>query len=92
MLSEERIRKIIQEENEKHLEDIKKLLDSYGNQNAPKTVSVREAARILGFGVTKTYEKVRREELPYIKDGNKIRIPYQALINWMNQRATQSIS
>ncbi|GAA0415372.1 helix-turn-helix domain-containing protein [Virgibacillus salarius] len=94
MSFEDTIRQIVREENEKHLANIKELLDSYTHEDTPKTLSVKEAAKILGFGVTKTYEMIKQAEhtgFPYLKDGCKVRIPYQALINWMNQRAKQVI-
>ena len=90
MTMEEVIRRIVREENERHLEEIKSLLDSYIGDEVPKTLSVKEAAEILGFGINKTYELIHRAEetkFPHIRDGKRIRIPYQALINWMNERA-----
>ena len=90
MSMEEMIRQIVREENEKHLQDIKRLLESYSLNDEPKTISVKEAAEILGFGINKTYELIHRAEetkFPHIRDGKRIRIPYQALINWMNERA-----
>ena len=50
MSMEEMIRQIVREENEKHLQDIKRLLESYSLNDEPKTISVKEAAKILGFG------------------------------------------
>lgn len=94
MTMEEVIRRIVREENEKHLKEVKYLLESYLNDEVPKTLSVREAAEILGFGVNKTYELVHRAEdtgFPHIRDGKRIRIPYQAFIAWMNERAKQVI-
>ena len=95
MTMEEVIRRIVREENERHLEEIKSLLDSYiGDDEVPKTISVKEAAKILGFGVNKTYEMIHQAEhtgFPHIRDGNRIRIPYQAFIAWMNERAKQVI-
>ena len=91
---EEMIRQIVREENEKHLQDIKRLLESYSLNDEPKTISVKEAAKILGFGVNKTYEMIHQAEhtgFPHIRDGNRIRIPYQAFIAWMNERARQAI-
>ncbi|MDY0394747.1 helix-turn-helix domain-containing protein [Virgibacillus halophilus] len=88
MSMEETIRQIIREENEKHFQDIKALIQSCSEPEAPKTLSVKEAAKILGFGVTKTYEMIQQAEhtgFPHIRDGNRIRIPYQALMQWMNQ-------
>jgi len=94
MSMEEMIRQIVREENEKHLQDIKRLLESYSLNDEPKTISVKEAAKILGFGVNKTYEMIHQAEhtgFPHIRDGKKIRIPYQAFIAWMNERAKQAI-
>lgn len=94
MSFEDTIRQIIQEENKKHLSDIKQLLESHNYQEAPRTLSVREASALLGFGVTKTYEMIQRAEhtgFPFIRDGHKNRIPYTALINWMDQQAKQVI-
>lgn len=94
MSMEEMIRQIVREENEKHLQDIKRLLESYSLNDEPKTLSVKEAAEILGFGINKTYEMIHQAErtgFPHIRDGNKIRIPYQAFIAWMNERARQAI-
>ncbi|MBT2601250.1 MULTISPECIES: helix-turn-helix domain-containing protein [unclassified Oceanobacillus] len=91
MSIEETFRKIQREENEKLLQDIKYLLDSYSTEDAPKTISVREAAKILGFGANKTYELIRRHEetgFPHLRDGKIIRVPYQALIHWINQQST----
>ena len=94
MTMEEVIRRIVREENERHLEEIKSLLDSYIGDGVPKTISVKEAAKILGFGVNKTYEMIHQAEhtgFPHIRDGKRIRIPYQAFIAWMNERAKQVI-
>lgn len=94
MTMEDTIRQIVREENEKHLGEIKRLLESYVNDDKPKTLSVKEASEILGFGVNKTYELVHQAEhngFPYIRDGKIIRIPYQALLNWINESARQAI-
>ena len=94
MSFEDTIRQIIREENEKHLGDIKHLLESHGYQEAPRVLKVKEAAAIIGFGVTKTYEMIQRAEhtgFPFIRDGYKNRIPYTALINWIDQQAKQVI-
>lgn len=93
MTMETMIRQIIQEENEKHLKEIEDMLIRHGYKEAPKTLSVKEAAKILGFGVTKTYELVQRYEetgFPHVKDGNRIRIPYTGLMQWMNQSVNHS--
>lgn len=89
------IRQIIREENEKHLKDIERLLESHGYQEAPRFLTVPEAAEILRIGRTSTYELCQQSEhngFPCIRDGNKIRIPYSALMNWIDQQTKQSIS
>lgn len=94
MSFEESIRQIIREENEKHLVDIKQLLESHGYHEAPRTMSVKEAAAILGFGITKTYEMIQRAEytgFPFIRDGHKIRVPHTALMNWLEQSSKHAI-
>lgn len=94
MSMEQSIRQIMREENEKHLQDIKTLLESHGYQEAPKTLSVKEAASIIGFGITKTYEMIHRGDetgFPFIRDGGRIIIPYTSLMNWIDQQTNQAI-
>ena len=92
MSIEETMRRIIREENEKHLQDIKCLLESHGYKEAPKMLTVKEAAKILRKGITATYELCRQSEyngFPAIQDveGGPIRIPYNALMNWIEQQS-----
>lgn len=91
MSMEDTIRRIIREENEKHLDDIKCLLESHGYKEAPKMLTVKEAAKILRKGITATYELCRQSEyngFPAIQEveGSPIRIPYNALMNWIEQQ------
>lgn len=91
---EEAIRRIIREENEKHLQDIKHLLDKHGYNEVPRFLTVPEAAEILRIGRTATYELCRKSEyngFPALREGNKIRIPYTALMNWIDQETKQVI-
>ncbi|GEN87206.1 helix-turn-helix domain-containing protein [Oceanobacillus sojae] len=90
MSMEESIRQIIREENEKHLQDIEKMLQSHGYKAQPKFLTVEETAEILRIGRTATYELCRQSEhngLPVVKDGYKIRIPYNGLMTWIDQQA-----
>ncbi|MUK89120.1 helix-turn-helix domain-containing protein [Ornithinibacillus sp. L9] len=92
MTFEDTIRQIIQEENEKHLDNIKRLLESHGYHEAPRFLTVPEAAEILRIGKTATYELCRQSEnngFPAIREGHKIRIPYTALMNWIDQQTNQ---
>lgn len=93
MSMEETIRKIIREENQRHLQEIKHLLENHGYHEAPRTLSVKETAEILGLGLTKVYDLVNNDEtgFPHIRAGGRIVIPYNALMNWINQRVNQAI-
>ncbi|GAA0313578.1 hypothetical protein GCM10008967_00070 [Bacillus carboniphilus] len=88
MSIEETIRKIIQEENEKHYERIEQLLDQHGVQGAPPLLTVEEAAQILKMGKTSVYELTNRHDFPAIRDGRKVRISYSGLMNWINTQST----
>lgn len=91
---EEALRKIIREENEKHLEDIKCLLSSHGYNEVPRFLTVPEAAEILRIGRTATYELCKQSGhngFPALREGNKIRIPYSALMNWINSQVSEVV-
>ena len=45
----------------------------------PLTVSVAEAARMLGIGRNLAYEAVRRGEIPVIRVGKRLLVPLPAL-------------
>lgn len=87
MSFEDTIRQIIREENERHLEQIRKLLKEHGVQDKPKLLTVEEAAKILKMGKSSVYELTHRIDFPVIRDGRKVRIPYSALINWIERES-----
>src|SRR5690625_4479688 len=75
MSMEESIRRIIREENEKHLQEIEQLLESHGYRKTPRFLKVSEAAEILRIGRTATYELCHQSEhngFPCVRDGHKI--------------------
>jgi excisionase family DNA binding protein len=47
------------------------------------TVSVEEAAQLLGLGRTAAYEAVRRGQLPTRRLGRRIVIPVPLLLDWL---------
>ena len=55
------------------------------------TLSVEEAAAVLGVSCTKTYELVRSAMVPHVRFGRVIRIPRQSLDDWLLNRAAQSL-
>lgn len=47
-----------------------------------------EAADVLGLGRSKVYELIASGELPSIRIGKSVRIPVEALRQWVVARAT----
>jgi excisionase family DNA binding protein len=52
-------------------------------QNERVSLTVREAARISGFGIQAMYRGVRDGIVPHIKLGRRIVIPRAALNRWL---------
>ena len=46
-----------------------------------------EAARELGIGRSKTYELLKRGEIPSIRIGRSVRVPAEKLRQWINEQA-----
>ena len=51
----------------------------------PLLLSVKQAATRLQLGINRTYELVRCGELPSITVGKTIRVPAQALEEWVQE-------
>jgi len=47
------------------------------------TYSPRQSTRVTGFGITHTYDLLRRDVMPHIKVGKKYYIPKAALEEWL---------
>ena len=52
------------------------------------TLSVREAAGMIGISKPKMYELIREGEIPSIHVGKKIVIARQALLDWLSEGDT----
>lgn len=52
--------------------------------NGRATVTIPEAARLLGVGRTAAYEAARRGELPTRRLGRRLLVPVPALLAWLN--------
>lgn len=52
----------------------------------PALLRVPEAARFLSLGRSKAYQLVASGELPSIRVGNSIRVPVEALQQWVRQQ------
>ncbi|MCL4849623.1 MAG: helix-turn-helix domain-containing protein [Acidobacteria bacterium] len=44
-----------------------------------RTLSVEEAARVMGIGRNSAYEAIRRGELPVVRLGRRLLVPQKAL-------------
>ncbi len=51
------------------------------------TVTVKEAATILGLGRSAAYEAIRRGEIPSRRLGRRIVIPVPLLLDWLGLSA-----
>jgi excisionase family DNA binding protein len=47
------------------------------------TITVEEAAALLGIGRTAAYEAARRGELPTRRLGRRVLVPVPALLEWL---------
>ncbi len=55
------------------------------------TLSVEEAATVLGISRTKMYELVRSTVVPHLRFGRTLRIPRQSFEAWMNAQANRAL-
>ena len=65
--------------------------NSIPQQSSPgtkMTLSVREAAEMIGISKPKMYELIREGEIPSIHVGKKIVIARQALLDWLSEGDT----
>ena len=60
-----------------------------GSSETPSlTMTVDEAARILGIGRNSAYEAVRRNQIPSIRIGRRILIPRHRFLQWLEASDT----
>lgn len=64
---------------------IERLHKSY--EDLPLTLSVPEVAAVLGISRARAYELVRSEGFPKIRIGNRIVVPKDKLIAWMDEQS-----
>lgn len=50
---------------------------------AQATITVEQAAKVLGLGRTAAYEAARRGEFPTRKLGRRVVVPVPALLEWL---------
>ena len=67
------------------------LKSTYTNvEDLPLTLNAREVAAVLRISKSKVYELARTESFPAIRIGNRVVIPRDKLIQWMNAQAEVS--
>jgi excisionase family DNA binding protein len=59
-------------------------------ESASGTLSVPEAARLLGIGRNTAYEAIRRGELPALRIGRRLLVPRAALESLLSAVGTRS--
>jgi excisionase family DNA binding protein len=47
------------------------------------TISIEQAAKVLGLGRTAAYEAARRGEFPTRRLGRRVVVPVPALLDWL---------
>jgi excisionase family DNA binding protein len=62
------------------LERKRSILDELATQG---TISVEQAAQVLGLGRTAAYEAARRGEFPTRRLGRRLVVPVPALLEWL---------
>ena len=70
------------------LQEPEHLDNSIPQQSSPgtkMTLSVREAAEMIGISKPKMYDLIREGEIPSIHVGKKIVIARQALLDWLSE-------
>ena len=67
------------------------LLNTYRNfSELPLTLSVPEVAKVLGISRSGAYELVRSAGFPHIRIGNRIVVPRDKFIAWIDQQTEVS--
>ena len=66
-------------------------MNTYRNFNdLPLMLSVPEVASVLGISRARAYELVRSASFPHIRIGNRIVVPRDKFIAWIDQQAEVS--
>ena len=54
-------------------------------------INVKEAAKMLGIGLSGMYTLVHREDFPVIQVGNRLVIPLEAFRRWLDRAGENKI-
>lgn len=56
--------------------------------DVPLLLTASEAARMLKIGRTKVYEMMAASELPVVRIGTAVRVPFKALVEWIERHTS----
>lgn len=82
LIEESELRRLIREEVAALLEQMRR---SPVRDDLPPVLTVREAAEAARVSVYKMYDLTRRPGFPAVRDGRMIRIPRDALFQWLER-------
>jgi excisionase family DNA binding protein len=51
----------------------------------PIAISVKEAAQMLGISKSHAYDLIRQDELPHVRLGRRVVVPYRELEEWVRR-------
>jgi excisionase family DNA binding protein len=54
----------------------------------PRLLTISEVARLLRLSRAFTYELVARHDLPAVRLGRRVVVPYKALERWLDENTT----
>jgi excisionase family DNA binding protein len=60
--------------------------DKFRAEDLPAIMTVEECAQFLRIGRSACYESVRRGTIPSVRIGRLIRVPREALLEWLSKR------
>jgi excisionase family DNA binding protein len=84
------LQQLIQQAIEPLVKELQDLKTQIKQKDYPPVLTVEEAAKILKCGKAAVYELAHNPSFPVIRDGRKVRIPSQALFNWINENTNKS--
>lgn len=61
-------------------------MDTMSDVRGRATITVEQAAELLGIGRTAAYEAARRGQLPTRRLGRRLLVPVPALLSWLGDR------
>ena len=58
-------------------------------EELPMVLNVQEVSDFLGLGMSQTYDLIRRIDFPAFKIGNRIFVPRDKFLTWIDNQSTE---